>query len=73
MLESDEVQNKIISDLNEREMSVSGFITIDKNDKIRVVSYDKKGLLHFISEEADEIIINKKLKSNLVRPIAKIG
>ena len=70
---SDETLKRISADLDERGMSVSGFITTDENGKIFVMSYNSKGLVKFISEEADHITINKRLGGCMIRPIAEIG
>lgn len=68
-----ESMQKIIDDLNDREMVVAAFITEDKEGKLRVMSYDKNGMLMFISEEADSISINKRLGGRAIRSIAEMG
>jgi len=64
---------EIIEDLKKRGMEVTGFIVVNEDGRIQVVSYDSKGNARFLSEEADCITVNKSLGGNMVRVIAEIG
>ena len=65
-------QQMIIDDLNARGLSVSSFIVVDKEDKLKIISY-KNGLVDFISRDCENLNISERKGGNVVSPVAEIN
>lgn len=72
-LEINIVMDKIIDDMNARGLKTIAFICENEDGEMIVLNYDDNGLVKFISESAEELVINKRLGGRMVRPIAELA
>lgn len=61
--------NKVINDLNARELSVVAFICSDSAGNMQVLEYDGRGLATYISEFVESIDVNERTGENTHRKL----
>lgn len=64
---------EIIDDLEKRELKLVSIIAEYKDGDLLLISYNKNGLVKFITEPVGSMTINERLDGGMVRPIAEIG
>jgi len=64
---------EIIEDLSRRNLKVVAFICENEEGGLQLLSYDKEGLVSFLSSVAENgITVNAKVNGNVVRSVAVI-
>lgn len=61
-----------IEDLNKRGATITAMIIELENGKFQVISYNDKGIVNFLSEEVNNIILYERKKGAMVSPVAEI-